>query len=212
MWKDQKILVVDVETTGLKSSTCRVIEIGACLIQDRKLAGTWSYVLDAEVLTLEPIITEITGLTIGDLKGKPKFAEMAPKIHRVMGQADHIAAYNAPFDKGFIEMEFKRAAMSLDKPELVLPERDWLDPLVWAKNYDGKTEKGENKLTEVCKRHHIKVDNAHRAGSDAQMAAEVILHYLDRVPDDIGSMIALQDVWARRQKSAAISKYRKRRK
>lgn len=192
MWKDARWTVVDAETTGLDKRADRIIEVGVCVIENRQMLGTWSHVIDPQIMNLAPKVTEITGLKLADLIGRPVFAAVAPKLSELFEKSHCLAAYNARFDKPFFEREFQNS-------DWVMPNRPWLDPLVWVRNFDGS---GKNKLVEACARHGIDASNAHRAEDDAQMAAELMLKMLDRLPDDLDSLISLQDIWQRRQDQA----------
>lgn len=192
MWKDARIVMLDVETTGIKTEEGhRVIEVGLCVVENRELKGSWSQLLDPgpEHQTLHPKITEITGLTIEDLRGKPAFESISDKLGELIDKSFALAAYNATFDEGFYRMEFHKAGKEL-------PQRYWLDPLVWVRNYDGS---GANKLGEVAARNNITSDGAHRAKADSVMAAKVMLKYMERLPEEFVSVMQLQDIWKRKQ-------------
>lgn len=190
MWKDSRIVMLDAETSGLDPKAGhRIIEVGLCVVENRAVVGSWSHLLDPELPSLEPIITKITGLAIDDLIGKPKFHAVADKLQTLMIHAFAVAAYNSPFDEEFYDHEFTRASLKM-------PIKPWLDPLVWIRNYEGS---GKNKLDEVCLRYGIESDGAHRAKADAVMAAKVMLKLMDRLPDDFTSVLALQDLWRRKQ-------------
>jgi DNA polymerase III epsilon subunit-like protein len=140
-WKDNSWLILDVETTGLEAAKERVIEVGYCRVEKRIILETQSFLINPDRQELPEIITKITGLTIADLLPHPKFSTRALQIADLMRQAYVVAAYNAPFDKGFFHYEFERAGH-------VLPEKPWLDPCVWVKQVD-KFQKGK-KLIEAA--------------------------------------------------------------
>lgn len=191
MWKDARIVMLDAETTGIKTSDGhRIIEVGLCVVENREIKGSWSQLVDPELPALAPKITEITGLTIEDLLGKPKFLGIVDKLRELVDKSFALAAYNASFDEEHYRNEF-------DKANVELPNRYWLDPLVWVRNYDGS---GANKLTEAAARHGVTADGeAHRAKADSLMAAKLMLKLMEKLPDDFNSVIALQDIWKRKQ-------------
>lgn len=189
MWKDNRIICFDVETTGLNPKSNYIIELGICVIDKHQVIGTWSHLFDPQVSSLDPKITEITGLTLDDLQGKPLFASVIDKIISLIDKSFCLAAYNMPFDKSFISREFDRVGAQL-------PEKDWLDPLVWVRNYNGYKN---NKLVQACARYGIELNEAHCAGADIEATANLMLKLIERLPDEFSSVIALQDVWCRKQ-------------
>ena len=104
------ILGIDVETTGLDCNTHRITELGMVLYDtDRKqpLRMYCEYVkIDSNV---PPMITQLTGITDGDLSsyGIPIEEAMAAYFE-FCELAEYQVAHNAPFDRGFINAEITR--------------------------------------------------------------------------------------------------------
>jgi DNA polymerase-3 subunit epsilon len=82
-------------------------------------------------------------------------------------------------------------------PPAFAPDVVWLDPLVWARELhrDDKSKK----LTDMCARLGIALDNAHRAASDAEAAGRVLLALADRMPTTYAEVIGIQGQYAARQ-------------
>lgn len=200
-WKDEPWIIADVETSGLDAAGDRVIEIGFCRVEERRVTERAGWLVDPELPSLPPAIVELTGLRIEDLRGQPRFAEIAPEVVARLGSAPVVVAYNAGFDRGFIGAELRRAGHALDG-------RPWADPLVYVREFD-KYERGK-KLTDATSRRKITVEgNAHRASADAELAGRLLLALLDRLPDDWEELIALQGRWQAAQE-ADMAAYRKR--
>ena len=72
-------VVLDVETTGLKPDSDRVIEFSAQRYIDGQLESAYATMVNP-VRHLPPEITSLTGLTDRDLKGAPRFSVIAPEI------------------------------------------------------------------------------------------------------------------------------------
>lgn len=183
-WKNLPFLVIDTETSGLDNNLNRVIELGYAIVSEGKVQHTGAWLLDPGLTLLDPKITEITGLTLGHLKGKPAFSEVLPYLKKMMEASAFCAGYNTPFDTGFLRSEFRRAGQ--DFPEVI-----WLDPLVWSR----KLEPYPWKLGAVTERLGIKMEKAHSAASDAKATAELILLLRERLPDDLGQVRALEIKW-----------------
>jgi DNA polymerase-3 subunit epsilon len=108
-------------------------------------------------------------MTWEDLKGKPKFSDVAAEFLDFVRDAEWII-HNAPFDIAFLDQELKR----LDLPCCAKSCAKVIDTLAMAREtFPGK----RNSLDALCERFGI--DNAHRtlhgALLDAQLLAEVYL-------------------------------------
>lgn len=195
-WKTESFAVIDVETTGLSSKDDRVIELGICHVSCMEVVSVESYLINP-MRELRPIITEITGIKPEDLISCAPFKDQADLLYKKLPY--HIlGAFNVGFDRPFVENEFRRAGINFDVTY-------WLDPLIWVRHYE--EWEVSRKLGEVANRLDIKVEgNAHRAGADAEMAARIILHYGEDMPDDLVSLIAVQGMWKRQQDAKRADK------
>jgi DNA polymerase-3 subunit epsilon len=108
-------------------------------------------------------------MTWDDLKGQPKFADIAAEFADFARDAQWVI-HNAPFDLAFLDKELARAEL----PRCADVHADVIDTLALAREmFPGK----RNGLDALCERFGI--DNAHRslhgALLDAQLLAEVYL-------------------------------------
>jgi DNA polymerase-3 subunit epsilon len=163
-------IVLDTETTGLNPrSGDRIIEIGCVELVNRRLTGNnfHSYInpgRDSEEGALA-----VHGLTTEFLSDKPKFAEIANELRDYVAGAQ-IIIHNAPFDLGFLDVEFERVGFS----RFVEHVDKVIDTLVQAKEmYPGK----RNSLDALCDRYEISNEHRvlHGALLDAELLAEVYL-------------------------------------
>jgi DNA polymerase-3 subunit epsilon len=101
-------IILDTETTGLDPRQGhRIIEVAAVELVDRRLTGrTIHFHVDPE-REVDPGAAEVHGMTWEDLKGKPKFADMAAAFVDFARDAEWVI-HNAPFDVGFLDHEFGR--------------------------------------------------------------------------------------------------------
>jgi DNA polymerase III subunit epsilon len=163
-------IILDTETTGLDPKLGhRIIEVAAVEMVDRRPTGrTLQIYVDPE-REIDRGASEVHGMTWDDLKGKPKFAAVAPELLDFARGAIWII-HNAPFDIGFLDREFEQAKLP--------PSKDvyggLIDTLALAREaFPGK----RNNLDALCER--FGVSNAHRtlhgALLDAQLLAEVYL-------------------------------------
>ncbi|RYE77473.1 MAG: DNA polymerase III subunit epsilon [Oxalobacteraceae bacterium] len=163
-------IVLDTETTGLNPRTGdRVIEIGCVEMVNRRLTGSNLHVYINPERDSEEGALAVHGLTTEFLSDKPKFAEISAQLLDYVAGAE-IIIHNAPFDVGFLDVEFGRLGL----PPFQKHVAGVIDTLVQAKSlYPGK----RNSLDALCDRYGI--SNAHRvlhgALLDAELLAEVYL-------------------------------------
>ena len=163
-------IIIDTETTGLDPRQGhRVIELAALEIVDRRSTGrAVHFRLDPE-REIDAGATEVHGMTWEDLRGKPKFRDVAAEFIDFARGADWII-HNAPFDVGFLDAELRQAGLR----SCAEVHASLIDTLALAREmFPGK----RNNLDALCER--FGVDNTHRsvhgALLDAQLLAEVYL-------------------------------------
>ncbi len=165
-------VVLDTETTGLDARRGdRIIEIGCVeLINRIPTEKTFHQYIHPEDRDVHPDAQAIHGISMEQLRDKPKFREIAPQFVEFIGDSPLII-HNAAFDIGFINAELQRlrhTAIGMDRV---------VDTLALAKRkYPG----GPNSLDALCKRYQI--DNSkrtfHGALLDSWLLAEVYLELL----------------------------------
>ena len=163
-------LVLDTETTGLNARTGdRIIEIGCVELVNRRLTGNNLHFYVNPGRDSDPGALAVHGLTTEFLSDKPKFADIAAELRDFVAGAELII-HNAPFDVGFMDVEFGLVGM----PGVKEVCGGVIDTLVQAKQmFPGK----RNSLDALCDRFGI--SNAHRtlhgALLDSELLAEVYL-------------------------------------
>jgi DNA polymerase-3 subunit epsilon len=190
-------IVLDTETTGLSAEQGhRIIEIGCLELVHRRLSGRSLHLyLDPE-RHIDEAATEVHGMRWEDLKGKPRFVEVADDLLDFVRGAQ-VLIHNAAFDLSFLDAELVR----IGRPSFrsVCPEVT--DTLLMARElHPGK----RNSLDALCDRYGI--SNAHRklhgALLDAELLAEVFLA-MTRGQDSLEIPLALSP-GAERQDSTAL--------
>jgi DNA polymerase III subunit epsilon len=163
-------IVVDTETTGLDPKLGhRIIEVAAVELVDRRPTGRTLQVFVDPDREIDSAATEVHGKTWEDLKGKPRFADVAAEFAD-FGRGATWIIHNAPFDIGFLDMEFAKVEL----PSCADLHGGLIDTLALARDaFPGK----RNNLDALCER--FGVSNAHRtlhgALLDAQLLTEVYL-------------------------------------
>ena len=163
-------IILDTETTGLDPQLGhRIIELAGLEIVDRRATGrTIQFHVDPE-REIDFGATEVHGRTWDDLRGKPKFRDIAAEFLDFARGAEWII-HNAPFDVAFLDVELGLAGHGHCRNMYA----KLTDTLALAREmFPGK----RNSLDALCDRFGI--DNAHRtlhgALLDAQLLAEVWL-------------------------------------
>jgi DNA polymerase-3 subunit epsilon len=163
-------ITLDTETTGLEhESGHRIIEIACVEVVGRRLTQrNLHFYLNPE-REIDAAATHVHGMTLEDLRDKPRFADIVDQFLAFCDGAE-VIIHNAGFDIGFIDAELARLGRG--------PFRSCcggiVDSLALAKEqYPGK----RNNLDALCER--LMVPNAHRkvhgALLDAELLAEVYL-------------------------------------
>jgi DNA polymerase III alpha subunit (gram-positive type) len=144
----------------------------------------------------EPIpekVQQITHITDEMVANQPMFDGVAQKFFAEFQQADFIAAYNAKFDKQMLDFEFNKLGSKL-------PEKIWLDPLVWARSF---IQTADHKLASMAKQFNVSLENAHRADADAAASAEIMMKFFEwgmdeaNFPDDVEQLKELERGWSK---------------
>ncbi|MEM9354288.1 MAG: exonuclease domain-containing protein [Planctomycetota bacterium] len=155
--------VFDLETTGLSIRRHdRIIEIGVVRFdEDFDLVEEWETLINPE---RDIGASEIHGLTASDLRDAPTFAELLVDIwHRFEGAIP--VAHNLAFDRRFLLAEFQRAGVEIE-------QFDGLCTCKLVEELDLSTPSA--RLEDVCRSLGLPIGDAHSAGHDAKMAAEIL--------------------------------------
>lgn len=159
-------LVLDTETTGLDAAGGhRIIEIGCVELVNRKFTGNNYHQYVNPERQIDDAAIEVHGITLDRLKDEPKFADIADDLIDYLRGAE-LVIHNAPFDVGFLNVEFKRAKT----PKAVIADAcSVLDSLAVARDmHPGQ----KNSLDALCKRYYI--DNTQRTLHGALLDAEIL--------------------------------------
>ena len=159
-------VLFDTETTGLDPATGdRVIEVAALeLVRDLPTGRHFHRFIDPG-RDIPEEATRVHGITRAELRGKPRFAEVADELLAFLHDGS-LVAHNAPFDFGFLDAEFARLGRPrLDRGRMV-------DTLAMAKaRFPGLP----NSLDALCRRFGIDLSErtTHNALLDCRLLAQV---------------------------------------
>ncbi|MDO5686986.1 MAG: DNA polymerase III subunit epsilon [Neisseria sp.] len=157
-------LILDTETTGLSPQNGdRIIEFAALEMIDRQFTGNDRHFYIHPEREIDPEAAAVHGITLEQLADKPKFAAVGQEIADFVRDAELII-HNAPFDVGFLNMEFAR--MGLPNVDTIARITDTL--AMARERYPGQ----KNSLDALCTR--LSVDRSRRVLHGALIDCELL--------------------------------------
>jgi DNA polymerase III subunit epsilon len=162
-------VVLDTETTGLNAKLGdRIIEIGCIEILSRRVGERHFHAYLNPERDVDLGATRVHGLTLEDLRQRPKFAQVAKEFLDFVSGAE-VFIHNAEFDLEFLDLELARCGLGKFTDYAKVS-----DTLAFARElHPGR----KNTLDALCERYFV--NNAHRtlhgALLDAQLLAECYL-------------------------------------
>jgi DNA polymerase-3 subunit epsilon len=159
----QKLVFVDLETTGASPAYHRIIEIGLVRVENGVQVEQWSALVNPDV-PIPANIQSFTGISNDMVRGAPSFAEIADVVFEKLRGAVFVA-HNARFDHGFLHREFLRVKLHLQVPVLCTVK---LSRRLYP-------EYVRHNLDAVMERHGIVCQARHRALGDALVLRDLWL-------------------------------------
>ena len=173
--KDSEFSVLDVETTGLSARNNRVIEIGIVKVKNLKIADKFTTLINPGC-NIPYFITQFTGISNSDVIHSPNFYDTAEEIEEFVGDSI-ISGHNLSFDEGFLRYEFIRNGFeplsNLNVCTLKLARK--IFPELKSKSLASVTQ-------------HLKIKNkkSHRALSDAEATAQILIKLIKKISKENG--------------------------
>lgn len=167
--------VLDVETTGMDSNSCRIIEIGMVRVSNLKITETFQSFVNPGC-EIPYFITQLTGIRNDDVYEAPYFDEIQPKIEEFIGSSI-LVAHNVQFDYSFL----KRAYDSCGVEKIYNHQLCTLR--LSRKMYPELQSKA---LSSVTKHLRIRHKDVHRALGDASVTAKILIKMLKQLKEDHG--------------------------
>ena len=165
-------VVIDCETTGLDHRDGhRIIEVAAVELDGVRIGRRWHSLFDPG-RPIDPAATAVHNIVNSDLKGQPRFKDMAASLAEFVDGATLIA-HNSPFDAGFLKAEMERC------PEIEWNPA-WIDTLPLARK---KLPRKKHTLDALCIHYGIRKSKrqVHGALLDVFLLAEVYAHLIGRL-------------------------------
>jgi DNA polymerase III epsilon subunit-like protein len=174
-WRELPIVAFDTETTGLNPEDgARVIELALVVFRfgaDGRLEKErHEWLLDPGV-PIPRDVSEVNHIHDEDVKGKPAFSAIAPQAAAILSGAVWVAQ-NISFDLKFLASEFGKAGLPMPV------SRGEVDTFLLSRRFF--EEARSHRLGELCKRLEIPLEEAHRAGNDAEACGLCFLALAER--------------------------------
>lgn len=150
--------VVDIETNGLSSTTCEIIEISAVRCRGGKSVAVFSTLIKPS-RPIDPFITNLTGITDDMVKDAPNITDSLIRFVEFLGD-DIILGYNVNFDVNFL---YDNMVLHLGKPLT----NDFMDVLRLTRKALPHTI--NHKQTTIAEYLGISIEGAHRAENDCMI-------------------------------------------
>lgn len=186
----RSFVALDVETTGLRPTRHRVIEIGAVRYVDGQCVERFAVLVNPH-RRLPTYIVRLTGIRDEDLLTAAPFADVAAALRAFLGDSV-VIGYNVGFDLDFLNFELRR----IGQGPLPNPALDVL-PLARALGVSN----GRYDLDTVCRALGIARTVRHRALPDAEATATLYLCLVElaeqanlRAPSDVRTETARRPV------------------
>lgn len=173
----EKLVFVDVETTGTSILADRIIEIGMYRVEKGKIVRKFHSLVDPDRY-LPTDITRLTGITPAELEGAPTFFSLAEQISDLLSGAV-FCAHNAHFDYSFIKAELRRVGIKFQTTKLCTVK---LSRAIFP-------QEPRHNLDAVMERMGISCENRHRALDDARVLVEFYQKVVRTVPQKKLSLI-----------------------
>lgn len=158
----ENYVVIDLEMTGLRAKTDRILEVGAVRVRNGRMTDTYTALIRQREKLPEKIV-ELTGITDEAAEGGRELDEVMEEFFNFLGE-DVLAGQNVIFDYSFLKqwaVNHKRCF-----------EREAVDTLKLARQFLPEEEKKD--LESLCRYFAIPRRNAHRALDDAIETAQLL--------------------------------------
>lgn len=171
--EETSFTVIDFETTGLSAVKNRIIEIGMVRVEKLKIVSKFHSLLNPDTY-IPSFITQFTGISNDDVEDAPAFKDLVDEI-LAFTEDSVLTAHNLPFDFSFLKNELSICGYETpDFPTLcTLKLARRIFPFLKSRS-----------LGSVAMHLKIKNSDAHRALSDAETTARILIKVIKQLKKD----------------------------
>jgi len=158
---ETQYLFIDTETTGIRPSVDRIINIAFCEVVNNEIVSEWNQYINPE-MTIPSSIYNLTGINNEMLANAPTFTDIAATLSSKL-KNQILVAHNARFDYAFLMHEMKRAGIKFNNKIIcTLKLSRMLFPQHKSHNLDA-----------ILTRFNIPITHRHNALQDARLLVDV---------------------------------------
>ena len=168
---NKPLVVFDLETTGLDMVKDRVIQLSFIKVYPDGKEERGDYLINPECV-IQPIITQLTGISNEDVKDKPTFKQLAKTLEEKFTGCDFAGFNSNYFDIPMLAEEFLRAGVNFDFSKSRL-----IDACTIFKKMERRNLASAYKF--YCGRKMEDDFEAHRADQDTEATYRVLMGELD---------------------------------
>lgn len=161
----ESYVVVDLEMTGLRAKTDKILEIGAVKVENHRITDTYQSMINPGI-RIPQEVQELTGITEEMAAGGVTEAEAVEGFFAFCGELS-LAGHNILFDYSFLKQYAVNHKLTF--------ERKGIDTLKLSRRFLPDLEK--KTLDYLCEYLKIERQARHRASEDAR-ATQILLEYL----------------------------------
>ena len=169
---NKPLVIFDLETTGLDLVKDRVIQISYIKVYPDGKEERGDELINPEK-HIEPIITQLTGISDEDVKDKPTFKQLAQTLADKFAGSDFAGFNSNNFDIPLLAEEFLRAGIDFDFSKSKL-----IDACTIFRKMERRNLAAAYKF--YCGRKMEEDFEAHRADQDTEATYRVLMGQLDK--------------------------------
>ena len=166
------LVIFDLETTGLDLVKDRIIQISYIKVYPDGKEERGNELINPE-RHIEPIITQLTGISDEDVKDKPTFKQIAQRLNDQFACSDFAGFNSNNFDIPLLAEEFLRAGIDFDFSKCKL-----IDACSIFRKMERRNLAAAYKF--YCGRKMEEDFEAHRADQDTEATYRVLMGQLDK--------------------------------
>ena len=171
--KKQEYAIVDIETTGGNASGSRITEIAIIIHDGKKIIDRWETLVNPQK-EIPPAIFALTGITNEMVSSAPTFEFISDKVFELLNERIFVA-HNVNFDYSFVRNELELSGFKWTARKLCTVRA--------ARKI--KPRLPSYSLGRLCNSLDISLENAHRAGGDADATAILFSRLLEWDDDKV---------------------------
>lgn len=170
------LVVFDLETTGLDLVKDRIIQISYIKVWPDGREERENFLVNPEV-HIQPVITNLTGISDEDVKDKPTFKQLAQKLRDEFSGCDFAGFNSNHFDIPLLAEEFLRAGIDFDFSKCRLIDAQTIFHKMERRNLAAAYKF-------YCGRRMDEDFDAHRADQDTEATYRVLQAELDHYTEE----------------------------